>query len=86
MLWRDFARTEIVERSANPQFLCTIRFKRSDGFSADTLLRFTVYDVRERLSHTAVPLAYAEVALGVIQVSWTFSIGFCLLITVVFTC
>nr|XP_036234397.1 inositol polyphosphate-4-phosphatase type I A isoform X1 [Bactrocera oleae]XP_036234398.1 inositol polyphosphate-4-phosphatase type I A isoform X1 [Bactrocera oleae]XP_036234399.1 inositol polyphosphate-4-phosphatase type I A isoform X1 [Bactrocera oleae]XP_036234400.1 inositol polyphosphate-4-phosphatase type I A isoform X1 [Bactrocera oleae]XP_036234401.1 inositol polyphosphate-4-phosphatase type I A isoform X1 [Bactrocera oleae]XP_036234402.1 inositol polyphosphate-4-phosphatase type I A len=74
MLWRDFARTEIVERSANPQFLCTMRFKRSDGFSADTLLRFTVYDVRERLSHTAVPLAYAEVALGVIQDATRFRI------------
>ncbi|XP_011179938.2 inositol polyphosphate-4-phosphatase type I A [Zeugodacus cucurbitae] len=74
MLWRDFARTEVVERSANPQFLCTMRFKRSDGFSADTLLRFTVYDVRERLSHTAVPLAYAEVALGVIQDATRFRI------------
>uniref|UniRef100_A0A034W7Q7 phosphatidylinositol-3,4-bisphosphate 4-phosphatase n=1 Tax=Bactrocera dorsalis TaxID=27457 RepID=A0A034W7Q7_BACDO len=72
--WRDFARTEVVERSANPQFLCTMRFKRSDGFSADTLLRFTVYDVRERLSHTAVPLAYAEVALGVIQDATRFRI------------
>ncbi|XP_036318753.1 inositol polyphosphate-4-phosphatase type I A isoform X2 [Rhagoletis pomonella] len=74
LLWRDFACTEIVERSANPQFLCTIRFRRSDGFTADTLLRFTVYDVRERLSHTAVPLAYAEVALGVIQDATRFRI------------
>ncbi|XP_053948992.1 inositol polyphosphate-4-phosphatase type I A isoform X2 [Anastrepha ludens] len=74
MLWRDFAGTEIVERSANPQFLCTIRFKRSDGFTANTLLRFTVYDVRERLSHTAVPLAFAEVALGVIQDATRFRI------------
>ncbi|XP_067641805.1 inositol polyphosphate-4-phosphatase type I A isoform X2 [Eurosta solidaginis] len=74
LLWRDFACTEIFERSANPQFLCTIQFRRSDGFSADTLLRFTVYDVRERLSHTAVPLAYAEVALGVIQDATRFRI------------
>ncbi|XP_012158356.1 type I inositol 3,4-bisphosphate 4-phosphatase isoform X2 [Ceratitis capitata] len=74
MLWRDLARTEVIERSANPQYLCTIRFKRSDGFTADTLLRFTVYDVRERMSHTAVPLAYAEVALGVIQDATRFRI------------
>lgn len=31
------------------------------------MIRFTVYDVREKLSQTAVPLGSAEIALGVIQ-------------------
>ena len=67
-LWREHAKTEIVESSVNPQFLCTIAFRQSDGFTSDSLLRFTVHDVREKMSLTAVPLAFAEVALGVIQV------------------
>lgn len=45
-----------------------MNFKQSDGFNADTPLRFTVYDVREKVSSTSVPIGYAEVVLGAIQV------------------
>ncbi|XP_052856395.1 inositol polyphosphate-4-phosphatase type I A isoform X2 [Drosophila gunungcola] len=66
-LWREHARTELQERTRSPQFLCTMRFQRSAGFSAATRLRFSVLDVRERMTLTALPLGHAEVALGVIQ-------------------
>ncbi|XP_039497625.1 inositol polyphosphate-4-phosphatase type I A [Drosophila santomea] len=66
-VWREHARTELQERTRTPQFLCTMRFQRSAGLSASTRLRFSVHDVRERMTLTAVPLGHAEVALGVIQ-------------------
>ena len=31
------------------------------------MIRFTAYDVREKVSQTAVPLGFAEITLGVIQ-------------------
>ncbi|XP_037937151.1 inositol polyphosphate-4-phosphatase type I A isoform X2 [Teleopsis dalmanni] len=73
-LWRDYARTEIVENSSNPQFLCTVCFRHSDGFNTDSMLRFTVYNIREKMSHTSVPMGFAEVALGVIQDATRFRI------------
>ncbi|XP_030244410.1 inositol polyphosphate-4-phosphatase type I A isoform X2 [Drosophila navojoa] len=66
-LWTQHARTELLERTRAPSFLCTMRFLRSAGFQASSRLRFTVYDVRERVSLTSLPLGHAEVALGVIQ-------------------
>ncbi|XP_037814556.1 inositol polyphosphate-4-phosphatase type I A isoform X1 [Lucilia sericata] len=74
IIWRDYARTEIIENCKNPQFLCTMSFKNSDGFNADTPLRFTVYDVREKVSSTSVPIGYAEVVLGAIQDATRFRI------------
>ncbi|KAH8275755.1 hypothetical protein KR026_004731 [Drosophila bipectinata] len=70
-LWREHARTELQERTRTPQFLCTMRFQRSGGFSSSTRLRFSVMDVRERMTQTSLPLGYAEVSLGAIQdTSW----------------
>ncbi|XP_034650735.1 inositol polyphosphate-4-phosphatase type I A isoform X2 [Drosophila subobscura] len=66
-LWREHARTELQEGTRTPQFLSTMRFQRSAGFTASTRLRFSVHDVRERMTLTSVPLGHAEVALGVIQ-------------------
>lgn len=66
--WVKYGQTEIIDRCANPQFLCTILFRASDGLSSTSLVRFTVYDVREKLSRTVLPLGYAEISLGVIQV------------------
>uniref|UniRef100_A0A1B0CWN1 PH domain-containing protein n=1 Tax=Lutzomyia longipalpis TaxID=7200 RepID=A0A1B0CWN1_LUTLO len=51
----------------NPQFMCTITFRASDGLNSSSQIRFTAYDVREKVSQTAVPLGTAEIALGVIQ-------------------
>lgn len=31
------------------------------------MIRFSAYDVREKVSQTAVPLGFAEISLGVIQ-------------------
>lgn len=56
-----------TQRCSNPQFLCTIAFRACDGLHAGSLVRFTVYDVREKLSQTAVPLGTAEITLGCIQ-------------------
>jgi inositol polyphosphate-4-phosphatase len=42
-------------------------FRASDGLNAKTMIRFTAYDVREKVSQTAVPLGFAEINLGVIQ-------------------
>jgi inositol polyphosphate-4-phosphatase len=44
-----------------------VTFRESDGLTASSKIRFTVYDVREKLSKTAVVLGCAEIALGVIQ-------------------
>jgi inositol polyphosphate-4-phosphatase len=56
-----------LQRSSNPQFLCTIVFRASDGLNTNSMIRFTAYDVREKVSQTAVPLGFAEISLGVIQ-------------------
>lgn len=42
-------------------------FRACDGLNKNSLIRFTVFDVREKVSQTAVPLGSAEVALGTIQ-------------------
>ncbi|XP_066249829.1 inositol polyphosphate-4-phosphatase type I A isoform X1 [Euwallacea similis] len=65
--WVQYGRTEIIEKSSNPQFLSTISFRASDGMSGDSRLRFTVFDVQERVSHTAIPLGSACVLLNAIQ-------------------
>lgn len=42
-------------------------FRSCDGLNKNSIIRFTVYDVREKVSQTAVPLGSAEIALGTIQ-------------------
>ncbi|KXJ78924.1 hypothetical protein RP20_CCG003052 [Aedes albopictus] len=64
--WVKYGRTEVIERSSNPQFICTITFRTGDGLNAKSQIRFTAYDVREKVTQTAVPIGWAEVALGVI--------------------
>ncbi|CAG9821777.1 unnamed protein product [Phaedon cochleariae] len=65
--WVQYGRTEIIERCSNPGFLSTVSFRASDGLMGDTRVRFTVFDVRERVSHTAIPLGSACVLLSAIQ-------------------
>ena len=55
------------QKSSNPGFLNTISFRASDGLTCDSRIRFTVFDVRERVSHTAVPIGSACVLLSAIQ-------------------
>uniref|UniRef100_A0A182QHM5 phosphatidylinositol-3,4-bisphosphate 4-phosphatase n=1 Tax=Anopheles farauti TaxID=69004 RepID=A0A182QHM5_9DIPT len=64
--WIKYGRTEVIERSSNPQFICTIAFRVCDGLHAGSLIRFTAYDVREKVTQTAVPIGWAEISLGVI--------------------
>ncbi|XP_035910435.1 inositol polyphosphate-4-phosphatase type I A isoform X2 [Anopheles stephensi] len=64
--WVKYGRTEVIERSSNPQFICTIAFRACDGLHAESLIRFTAYDVREKVTQTAVPIGWAEISLGVI--------------------
>lgn len=56
-----------TQRCSNPQYSCTIVFRACDGLNRNSVIRFTVYDVREKVSQTAVPLGSAEVVLGTIQ-------------------
>uniref|UniRef100_A0A182MTK1 phosphatidylinositol-3,4-bisphosphate 4-phosphatase n=1 Tax=Anopheles culicifacies TaxID=139723 RepID=A0A182MTK1_9DIPT len=64
--WVKYGRTEVIERSSNPQFSCTIAFRTCDGLHSESLIRFTAYDVREKVTQTAVPIGWAEISLGVI--------------------
>uniref|UniRef100_A0A182N1G6 phosphatidylinositol-3,4-bisphosphate 4-phosphatase n=1 Tax=Anopheles dirus TaxID=7168 RepID=A0A182N1G6_9DIPT len=64
--WIKYGRTEVIERSSNPQFICTIAFRVCDGLHSGSLIRFTAYDVREKVTQTAVPIGWAEISLGVI--------------------
>ncbi|KAF7283770.1 hypothetical protein GWI33_023017 [Rhynchophorus ferrugineus] len=66
-LWVQYGKTEIIEKSSNPQFLRTVSFRSSDGLSGDSRVRFTVFDVQERVSHTAIPLGSSCVLLSAIQ-------------------
>ncbi|GJQ70689.1 hypothetical protein Trydic_g624 [Trypoxylus dichotomus] len=66
-VWVQYARTEIIEKSSNPSFLSTVSFRASDGLTGESRIRFTVFDVRERVSHTAIPLGTACVLLSAIQ-------------------
>ncbi|CAG9864295.1 unnamed protein product [Phyllotreta striolata] len=65
--WIQYGRTEVIERCSNPIFLSTVSFRPSDGLSRDTKVRFTVFDVKERVSDTAIPLGSTCVLLSVVQ-------------------
>lgn len=66
--WIRYGRTEVIEKNSNPQFMRTVLFRAGDGLSASaSQIRFTVYDVREKVSQTAVPLGSAEIALNAIK-------------------
>ncbi|XP_072755322.1 inositol polyphosphate-4-phosphatase type I A isoform X4 [Anoplolepis gracilipes] len=65
--WIKYARTEVVERSSNPNFLTTVSFRASDGLTTETKIRITAYDVRERVSQTATPIGSAIVMFNTVQ-------------------
>ncbi|CAH0577895.1 unnamed protein product [Chrysodeixis includens] len=62
-----YGATEIVETCSNPCFSKTILFRASDGLSGSALVRIEVYDVKERVSETAVPMGYTSMLLSTIQ-------------------
>lgn len=51
------------QRSSNPSFLVTVTFRASDALDNETRVRVTAYDVRESVSHTALPLGCALISL-----------------------
>lgn len=55
------------QRSSNPIFLATITFRASDGITECSEVRFTVYDVRERLTSTALVIGQLSCVLGSIK-------------------
>ncbi|EFN61196.1 Type II inositol-3,4-bisphosphate 4-phosphatase [Camponotus floridanus] len=65
--WIKYARTEVVERSSNPNFLTTVSFRASDGLTTETKIRITAYDVREKVSQTATPIGSAIVIFNTVQ-------------------
>ncbi|XP_024083803.1 type I inositol 3,4-bisphosphate 4-phosphatase isoform X2 [Cimex lectularius] len=66
-VWLKYSNTEIIQRSSNPSFLCTISFRSSDGLISDSKIKFTAFDVRETISHTSTPIGNACVTLGTLQ-------------------
>nr|CAH7757510.1 unnamed protein product [Callosobruchus chinensis] len=66
-VWVHYGRTEIVEHTSNPVFLTTVQFRASDRLSSSTPVRFSAWDVRERVSGTAAPLGSACVLLGALM-------------------
>lgn len=53
---------------SNPSFSKTILFRPCDGLNSDTLVKIIVYDVKEKVSETMVPMGYTSVPLSTIQV------------------
>lgn len=47
--------------------MCTFQFRNGDGLNLNTKIRFTAFDVRERISKTAVPMGTAEIPLAMIH-------------------
>lgn len=65
--WTKYGCTEVIAKSSNPQFVTTVLFRNGDGLTGASLIRFTVYDVREQMSHTAVAIGSAQVSLDAIK-------------------
>lgn len=62
-----YAKTEVFEKSSNPNFLNTVRFRASDGLTSDSRIRFIAYDVCEPVSQTATPIGSCTLVLGALQ-------------------
>ncbi|XP_042884545.1 inositol polyphosphate-4-phosphatase type I A-like isoform X3 [Penaeus japonicus] len=62
--WLQYAQTEVIERTSNPNFLSTVSFRKTDGLDTNTQVRLAVYDVRERVTNTSTQLGQATVSLG----------------------
>ncbi|VVC39965.1 Hypothetical protein CINCED_3A019387 [Cinara cedri] len=63
-VWINYANTEVIKDNSNPTFLRTIWLQCSDGLTEDSVLRVSVYDVRECISGTAVKMGHCETILS----------------------
>ncbi|RVE52200.1 hypothetical protein evm_003119 [Chilo suppressalis] len=62
-----YGATETIETCSNPSFSKTILFRASDGLTGDAIVRIVLYDVRERVTETAVPMGFTALQLTTIQ-------------------
>ncbi|CAK1588461.1 unnamed protein product [Parnassius mnemosyne] len=62
-----YGTTEIVETSSNPCFSKTILFRASDGLTGEAMIRIVVYNVKEKVTETAVPMGFTSLQLSTIQ-------------------
>ncbi|XP_073956536.1 inositol polyphosphate-4-phosphatase type I A [Choristoneura fumiferana] len=62
-----YGTTEVIETCSNPCFSKTILFRASDGLTGEAVVRIAVYDVKERVSETAVPMGFTSLTLTTIQ-------------------
>ncbi|XP_050541345.1 inositol polyphosphate-4-phosphatase type I A isoform X2 [Daktulosphaira vitifoliae] len=62
-IWINYANTEVVIDSSNPTFLRSIWLQHNDGLTEDSIIRITVYDVRELISGTAIKMGHCETVL-----------------------
>lgn len=69
IVYREMYLTNIyvLQRSSNPGFLVTVSFRASDDVMADSRIRITAYDVRERVSQTATPIGSAILVFSTVQ-------------------
>ncbi|XP_050360803.1 inositol polyphosphate-4-phosphatase type I A [Nymphalis io] len=70
-----YGTTEIVETCSNPSFSKTVLFRASDGLTRDAIVRIVVYDVKERVSETAVPMGFTSLQLSTIQEAQRLRVG-----------
>ncbi|XP_073974232.1 inositol polyphosphate-4-phosphatase type I A isoform X1 [Rhodnius prolixus] len=66
-VWLKYSNTEVVQKSSNPSFLTTISFRASDGLNSESKIKFTAFDMKETVSHTATPMGSAYVTLSSLQ-------------------
>ncbi|KPJ09092.1 Type I inositol-3,4-bisphosphate 4-phosphatase [Papilio machaon] len=62
-----YGTTEVVESCSNPFFSKTILFRASDGLTGDVMIRIVAYNVKERVTETAVPMGFTSLQLSTIQ-------------------
>ncbi|XP_060809526.1 inositol polyphosphate-4-phosphatase type I A [Amyelois transitella] len=62
-----YGATEVVETCSNPSFSKTILFRASDGLTGEAQVRIVVYDVKELVSETMVPMGFTALQLSTIQ-------------------
>ncbi|KAL4717549.1 hypothetical protein ACJJTC_000698 [Scirpophaga incertulas] len=62
-----YGTTEVIETCSNPSFSRTILFRACDGLTGDALVRIVVYDMREKVSETMVPMGSTVLKLSTIQ-------------------
>ncbi|VVC86127.1 unnamed protein product, partial [Leptidea sinapis] len=64
-----YGSTEVIQSCSNPCFSKTILFRGNDGLSNNNIVRIVVYDVKECVSETVVPIGYTTLQFSTLQES-----------------